>query len=68
MNKTTLREGDKIFSNGVFLKAMKITINGIEQIRWIVTSFEDTSFFNGSEINVYTYADSAPKLLIEEEE
>jgi len=66
MNKITLREGDEIFSNGVVLKALKIIINDKEQVRWIATSFEDTSFLNGKEIDVFTYAETASKLVFNE--
>jgi len=66
MNKITLREGDEIFSNGVVLKALKVIINGKEQVRWVATSFENTSFFNGKEIDVFTYAETASKLMLSE--
>ena len=63
-----LKEGTEIFSNGVFLKALKVTINGIEQVRWIVTSFEYDSFFNGETIDVHEYAKSFENLLVLAEE
>ncbi len=69
MTKTiTLVQGDEIFATGVVLKALKVTINGKEQIRWIATSFEDSSFYDGEEIDVYTYADSFEKLTINSSE
>ena len=63
-----LKEGDEIFGTGVFLKALKVTINGKEQIRWVATSFEDSSFYSGSEIDVYTYSDTFENLIIKEPE
>lgn len=66
MNKTILKEDDEMFSTGVVLRAVKIAINGTEQVRWIATSFEDASFFNGDEIEVFTYAKTASKLVISE--
>ena len=69
MNNTiTLVQGDEIFATGVLLKALKVTINGIEQVRWVATSFEDSTFHNGEEIDVYTYADSFEKLIINNHE
>lgn len=63
MSNIKLKEGDEIFSNGVFLKALKVIINGKEQVRWVVTSFEDTSYFNGEEVDVFAYAETASSLM-----
>ena len=47
------------------MEALKVTINGIEQVRWVATSFEDTTYHNGEEIDVYTHASDVSKLFIE---
>lgn len=52
-----------IFATGVFLKAEKVQIKGIEQWRWIAVDFEEPSYMNGKEIEVYNYADSYEELL-----
>lgn len=53
---------DTIFSTGVYLKAEKVQINGIEQWRWVAVVFEDSNYMNGEEVEVYDYADSYEKL------
>ena len=63
-----LNDYDTIFATGVFLKPLKVAINGREQWRWIAVSFEDDSFFNGEYINPYTYAETKAGLIIPDEE
>lgn len=53
---------DIVFSTGTFLKAENVQINGVNQWRWVVTSFEDDVFQNGKEINVLEYANSFEEL------
>lgn len=36
-----------IYSTGVFLEAMNVEINGIKEIRWVATSFEEKNFQDG---------------------
>ena len=57
-----LEDNDSLFTNGAFIKPIKVVINNKEQWRWIVTSFEDDTFLNGKKIDVYTYANSLEKL------
>lgn len=66
MNKLKLNDEVEIYSTGVFLKAMKVTLNGVEQIRWIAISFEDSSFLDGLEIDVHTYGNTFEGLITDE--
>ncbi len=59
-------EGTQIYSNGVILEALKVTINGVEQVRWVAISFEDVTYHNGEEIDVYTHASDFSTLFIED--
>lgn len=56
--------GTTIFTNGAFLQAVEVEINGVKQWRWIVTSFEDESFQNGMPIDVCESAETKEKLFI----
>lgn len=53
-----------VFSTGVYLKPQKIKINGMSQWRWVTVGFEDTSFSDGEEIEVYDYSEKVEDLLI----
>ena len=61
--KINLTESDSLFTIGAFIKPVKVTINDEEQWRWIVTSFEDQTFLNGSELEVYEYANKLEYLI-----
>jgi hypothetical protein len=61
-------ESDKIFATGVFLQAVKCTINGIESWRWVGVGFEDDTYYDGEVIDVYDYADTFEGLFIDSEE
>jgi hypothetical protein len=63
MNEIKLNENDLLFTTGAFIKPIKVVINNQEQWRWIVTSFEDQTFSDGNEIDVYTYANNPEDLL-----
>jgi len=62
-NAQNISEDTIIFSTGVYLKPQKVEINGKSQWRWIAVGFEDNSFSNGEEIEVYDYADEVENLL-----
>ncbi len=62
-NILNLRENDSLFTNGAFIKPVKVTINNKEQWRWIVTSLEDQTFLNGNEIEVYDHSDTLENLI-----
>ncbi len=64
--ETKLSENDSLFTTGAFIKPSKVIINNQEQWRWIVTSFEDQTFSDGNEIDVYSYANSLENLIISE--
>jgi hypothetical protein len=61
--KINLIENDSLFTIGAFIKPFKVIINNKEQWRWIVTSFEDLTFLDGNEIEVYDYADNLGDLI-----
>ena len=67
MKKNILRlkntEVIEIFSTGVVLESVECIINGQKQWRWIVTRFEDESFFDGNPINPIEYATEKDKLI-----
>ena len=52
-----------IFSTGVHLQAIKCTIDGDEQWRWVAVGFEDESFFDGETINPVEYANESKDLV-----
>ncbi|MDO9154275.1 MAG: hypothetical protein Q7U47_11360 [Paludibacter sp.] len=58
-----ITSNDKIFATGVHLQAVQIEINGIKQWRWIAVGFEEDSFFNGENIDVYDYANTFEELI-----
>ncbi len=64
MNKEKIKitQNDSLFTTGAFIKPIKVTINNKEQWRWIVTSFEDQTFLEGNEIDVYDYANNLEDL------
>lgn len=64
--KIKITENDYLFTIGAFIKPVKVTINNKEQWRWIVTSFEDQTFFDGNEIDVYDYANNLKGLFTSE--
>jgi len=59
-----ITEDTVLFSTGVYLKPQRIEINGKFQWRWISVGFEDSSFLDGDEIEVYDYSDKVENLLI----
>ena len=63
--KTTTKHlpKDTIFATGVHLQAIEVEINGMKQWRWVATSFEEDTYFDGEIIDVFTYANSFDKLL-----
>ena len=63
MKKKKLNEGDSLFTTGAFIKPIKVKINNQEQWRWIVTSFDDQTFNDGNEIDIYSYANSLESLI-----
>ena len=63
-NRIAISEKDKIFATGVFLQAVKCTINGKDQWRWVAVRFEDDSYYDGKPIDVYDYADAFEDLII----
>ena len=67
-NEVTISERDKIFATGVFLQAVKCTINCIEQWRWVAVGFEDDSYYDGGLIDFYDYADTFEGLFIDSED
>lgn len=62
-NEIKLNENNLLFTTGAFIKPFKVVINNQEQWRWIVTSFEDSTFSDGNEIDVYSYANNPEDLL-----
>jgi len=64
-DKSTLLEDDTIYTIGAFLKPAQVVINGKKQWRWIVVGFEDSTFFDGKEIEVYDYSETFDCLLKE---
>jgi hypothetical protein len=66
METIKIKENDKIFSTGVYLKPEKVVFNGIEQWRWIAVGFEDDSYLDGNLINVYEYSDKIENLVASE--
>lgn len=66
MKKVNLKESDSLFTIGAYIKPVKIIINNKEQWRWIVTSFEDQTFLDGNEIDIYDYADNLEGLIASE--
>ena len=62
-NIKSISEDTIVFSTGVYLKPQKIEIGGKSQWRWIAIGFEDSSFSNGEEIEVYDYSDEVEGLL-----
>lgn len=63
MKQKYYREGDAIFTTGAFLQAIKVKINGVKQWRWVVTSFEENSYFDGECINPVAYADKLEDMI-----
>lgn len=63
-NIKSISENTIVFSTGVYLKPQKIKINGMSQWRWVAVGFEDTSFSDGEEIEVYDYSEKVEDLLI----
>ena len=61
--KINLKVNDSLFTIGAFIKPVKVVINNVEQWRWIVTSFEDQTFLDGNEIDVYPYANNLKGLI-----
>ena len=66
-NKSIILENDTIYTVGAFLKPVQVEINGKKQWRWIVVGFEDSTFSDGKEIEVYDYSDTIEGLLKENE-
>jgi len=58
--------GDSIFTNGAFVTPVKIIIHGVEEWRWLVSSFEDDSFLNGKYVDPKESANSLQDILEEE--
>ena len=54
---------DRIFATGVFLQPVKCTINSKEQWRWVATSFEDDSYYDGITVDPVEYADDIEDML-----
>jgi hypothetical protein len=54
---------DTIFATGVHLQGIEVEINGIKQWRWVATSFEEDTYFDGEIIDVLTYANDFKSLL-----
>ncbi len=54
---------DTVFATGVHLQAIEVEINGIKQWRWVATSFEEDTYFDGEIIDVLTYANDFEKLM-----
>lgn len=52
-----------IFSTGVHLQAIKCTINGKEQWRWVAVGFEDDSYLDGKAINPSEYSGDSKKMI-----
>lgn len=65
-NEIELTENDSLFTTGAFIEPVKVIINNQEQWRWIVSSFEDQTFINGNEIDVYSYANSLENIIIDD--
>ena len=59
---------ETIFTTGAFVKQIKVSINGRAQYRWIVTSFEDDSFYHGMYINPNVYANAPDGMFAKDEE
>ena len=58
-----MKENDKIYATGVFLKPEKCIINGKEQWRWIAVGFEDDSYLDGNSIDIYDYSETLEGLI-----
>lgn len=61
-----LNDNDSFYTTGALIKPVKVIINNQEQWRWIVTSFEDQTFFDKNEFDLYTYANDIENLIIPE--
>jgi hypothetical protein len=66
-NKSVTLKNDTIYTIGAFLKPVQVEINGIKQWRWIVVGFEDSTFLDGKEIEVFDYSETVEGLLKENE-
>lgn len=62
-SKIQITPQNKIFATGVHLQALQIDIDGNMQWRWIAVGFEDDTFFNGKNIDVYDYANTFEELI-----
>ena len=47
-----------IFSTGVHLQSVEVEINGIKQWRWVAIGFEDDTYKDGEQVEIYNYSDS----------
>lgn len=65
-NKSKILESNTLYTVGAFLKPMRVEIGGKKQWRWIVIGFEDSTFLDGKEIDVYDYSETIEGLLKEE--
>lgn len=52
-----------IFSTGVFLVPVLCIINGKEQYRWVATSFEESTYYDGEVIYPVEYADDLKDMI-----
>lgn len=58
----------KVYSNGCTLEAMKCTINGKRQWRWVLTSVQEDVFEDGEEVIINTSGKKESDLFDEPED
>ncbi len=57
--------GDSIFTNGAFVTPVKVKMDGVDEWRWVESTFEDDSFYNGKSVNPIESAKKTNNLLLE---
>lgn len=65
MKKTKVERDTEAFTNGAYIEAVEVKINGRRQWRWIVTGFEDDSYQDGERVDINTSADTLDGLFFE---
>lgn len=62
LNKEFTEAEPKIFSTGVHLVPMKISVEGKEKFIWVAEEFEDDTYFDGRNISARIIANKIEEL------
>ncbi len=63
LGQTFTEENPVIYSNGVYLRPLKIFINGVAHFVWVVDRFNDDTFFEGKNVSPNVISNGINELL-----